>query len=90
MTKHQRLTVIDKTLKVSGTPLPDFCAMHSSLWKDLDPKSQISIEPTIERAIKRAKQLSAQKDGSQVLVTGSLHLVGGAVNLLRPCTLSQS
>lgn len=89
-TYDEREDESNKTLKVSGTPLPDFCAMHSSLWKDLDPKSQISIEPTIERAIKRAKQLSAQKDGSQILVTGSLHLVGGAVNLLRPCTLSQS
>ncbi|OQE07845.1 hypothetical protein PENVUL_c012G03401 [Penicillium vulpinum] len=77
-------TRIDKTLKSPETPFPDLCTQYSILWKDLHPYATISIEPTIEGAIKAAKQLSVDQGGMQTLVTGSLHMVGGALKLLRP------
>ncbi|KAJ5938434.1 Mur ligase C-terminal [Penicillium verhagenii] len=77
-------TRIDKTLKVPEIPFPDFCTIYSSLWVELEPKAAVSTEPNIEGAIRFAKQLGAQRDGMEVLVTGSLHLVGGALTFLRP------
>ncbi|KAK1148183.1 hypothetical protein N8T08_010828 [Aspergillus melleus] len=75
---------IDKTLKVPETPFPDLCGIYSSLWKAFDPQATVSTDPSIEGAIKQAKTIAAEEDGVHVLVTGSLHLVGGALNLLRP------
>ncbi|KAJ5899211.1 folylpolyglutamate synthase [Penicillium taxi] len=77
-------TRIDKTLKVPETPFPDMCAIYSSLWKKIHPNTEVSIEPTIEGAISLAEGLSIKHGGMQTFVTGSLHLVGGALNLLRP------
>lgn len=74
----------DKTLKVPQTPFPDFCTIYSSLWKTMHPSATVSIESTIEGAIRLAEQISVQQGGMQVFVTGSLHLVGGALNILRP------
>ncbi|PLB54113.1 folylpolyglutamate synthase [Aspergillus steynii IBT 23096] len=77
-------TRIDKTLKAPETPFPDLCAIYSSLWKAFDPQAMVSTDPTIEGAIKQARKIAAREGDMQVLVTGSLHLVGGALNLLRP------
>ncbi|KAJ5950463.1 Mur ligase C-terminal [Penicillium vulpinum] len=77
-------TRIDKTLKVPQTPFPDFCAIYSSLWQEFDPIAAVSTKPTIEAAIRSAKRLGAQRGGMEVFVTGSLHLVGGALHFLRP------
>lgn len=74
----------DKTLKVPETPFPDLCAIYASLWRELDPQATVTREPTIESAIKLAKRLSGERGGTEVFVTGSLHMVGGALNLLRP------
>jgi folylpolyglutamate synthase len=75
---------LDKTLKVPETPFPDLCTVYSSLWKKMHPDAAISTEPTIQGAIRLAEQISVQKGGMHVFVTGSLHLVGGALSLLRP------
>ncbi|KAJ5757555.1 uncharacterized protein N7511_006249 [Penicillium nucicola] len=77
-------TRIDKTLKVPETPFPDLCSTYSSLWKVFDSEAVLSTEPTIEGALNQAKQISTQEGGAQIFVAGSLHLVGGALNLLRP------
>lgn len=73
----------DKTLKVPETPFPDLCTIYSSLWKKMHPDTEISTEPTIQGAIRLAEQISNQKGGIQAFFTGSLHLVGGALSLLR-------
>ncbi|KAJ5407315.1 folylpolyglutamate synthase [Penicillium sp. CMV-2018d] len=73
-----------KTIKEPETPFPDLCATYVSLWKDFDNQAVVASEPTIEAALNLAKRISAQEGGMQVFVTGSLHLVGGALNLLRP------
>ncbi|KAJ5594687.1 folylpolyglutamate synthase, partial [Penicillium hispanicum] len=77
-------TRIDKTLKAPETPFSDLCPIYSSLWKETHPHAAVSIEPTIEGAIKLAERISEQQGGMHALVTGSLHLVGGALSLLRP------
>lgn len=74
----------DKTLKVPETPFPDLCGIYSSLWKEIHSDATVSTEPTIEGAIRLAERISVQQGGMQAFVTGSLHLVGGALNLLRP------
>lgn len=74
----------DKTLKVPETPFPDLCTIYSSLWKEIHPHATVSTEPTIEGAIRLAERISIEQGGMQAFVTGSLHLVGGALSLLRP------
>lgn len=76
--------ITDKTLKTPETPYPDLCAIYTSLWKEMDAKATVSVEPSIEGAINLAERISSDKGGAHVFVTGSLHLVGGALNLLRP------
>ncbi|KAJ5875289.1 uncharacterized protein N7473_012636 [Penicillium subrubescens] len=75
---------IDKTLKVPETPFPDLCTTYSSLWKEIHPHATVSTEPTIEGAIRLAERISIEQGGMHAFVTGSLHLVGGALSFLRP------
>jgi len=65
-------------------------------WSALDPSAKIQLIPTIEEAINAVRLLGGEltKDGGveegkeggkekiQVLITGSLHLVGGALGIL--------
>ncbi|KAK4166619.1 tetrahydrofolylpolyglutamate synthase [Cladorrhinum sp. PSN259] len=54
-------------------------------WAALDPSAKISVIPSIEEAINTARSI-ADSEGSgrkvQALITGSLHLVGGALGIL--------
>ncbi|KAE8330327.1 folylpolyglutamate synthase [Aspergillus sergii] len=77
-------TTIHKTLNGPDTAFPDLCSIYSVLWKELDPQAIVSTELTIEAAIRRTNQINVEKGGVQVLLTGSLHLVGRALNFLRP------
>ena len=59
-------------------------------WASLDPTADIQVLPTIEDAINSARDMGKQlgqeeKNGSvkvDAFVTGSLHLVGGALGIL--------
>ncbi|KAI1430827.1 tetrahydrofolylpolyglutamate synthase [Xylaria sp. CBS 124048] len=54
-------------------------------WATLDPRAKIAVVPTIEEAINHMRDLgSSASEGQtiQVLITGSLHLVGGALSIL--------
>ncbi len=52
-------------------------------WKSLDPDANILLIPSIEAAIKTARSLAgADAPKLQALITGSLHLVGGALGIL--------
>ncbi|KAI8954946.1 tetrahydrofolylpolyglutamate synthase [Xylaria longipes] len=54
-------------------------------WAALDPKAKIAVVPTIEDAINHVRGLGASvTEGQtlQALITGSLHLVGGALAIL--------
>lgn len=59
-------------------------------WAQLDPKADISVVPSIEETINQARALTESPEGGdkqqqetvQVFITGSLHLVGGALGIL--------
>ena len=54
-------------------------------WAALDPEAKVLAVPTIEESIEYARHLSeGLKEGEKVqaFVTGSLHLVGGALGIL--------
>ncbi|CAM1504511.1 Fc.00g021020.m01.CDS01 [Cosmosporella sp. VM-42] len=54
-------------------------------WSALDPEAKVMVVPTIEESIDYARHLSdGLKDGEKVqaFITGSLHLVGGALGIL--------
>jgi folylpolyglutamate synthase len=52
-------------------------------WKDIDVDSTISIYYSIEEAVEHARSISNNGEELQVLVTGSLHLVGGFLKVLK-------
>jgi folylpolyglutamate synthase len=54
-------------------------------WAELDAKAKITVVPTIEDAINHVRSLEAVADEGQTVqafITGSLHLVGGALSIL--------
>jgi folylpolyglutamate synthase len=51
-------------------------------WKELDPAANVLLIPTIEEAINTARALTKEGPKVQALITGSLHLVGGALGIL--------
>ncbi|KAI0410157.1 tetrahydrofolylpolyglutamate synthase [Xylaria palmicola] len=54
-------------------------------WATLDPKARITVVPTIEDAINHVRGLGAsvgEGQAVQAFITGSLHLVGGALAIL--------
>ena len=54
-------------------------------WAALDSQADVRVLPTIEQAIEYARGVSSgllEGQSVQVLVTGSLHLVGGALAIL--------
>ncbi|KAI1762314.1 FolC bifunctional protein [Hypoxylon sp. FL1150] len=55
-------------------------------WSALDPQAKVVVLPTIEDAINHVRALGKtevrQGETIQALITGSLHLVGGALSIL--------
>lgn len=54
-------------------------------WSSLDPAADVHVIHSIEEAIGTARDLSGTLDDGQkvqALITGSLHLVGGALGIL--------
>ncbi|KAI4865306.1 FolC bifunctional protein [Hypoxylon rubiginosum] len=55
-------------------------------WSALDPQAKVVVLPTIEDAINHVRELGKTSVGEgetvQALITGSLHLVGGALSIL--------
>jgi folylpolyglutamate synthase len=58
--------------------------LYTSVWKELDPQAITTTAPTIEGAVRLAREIGDREDGIQILVTGSLYMVGGTLSLLRP------
>lgn len=50
-------------------------------WDEIDPSATVHIFPTIEEAVSKARDFG-RTHKTDVLVTGSLHLVGGVVEVL--------
>lgn len=54
-------------------------------WKEIDPKTDVQVVKTIEEAVGLVRKLAEQKRGGDditALVTGSLHLVGGFLEVI--------
>ncbi|CAI6335985.1 unnamed protein product [Periconia digitata] len=67
----------------------------ASTWSDVDGTANVSVVKTIEEAITAARGVASEWSGKHpdesaimVLVTGSLHLVGGAIEVLETVTKS--
>ena len=58
--------------------------LYAEFWKKFDPEAAVSCERTIEGALHQARQIGELNNGMQTLITGSLHLVSGALYLLEP------
>ncbi|KAI2471317.1 FolC bifunctional protein [Annulohypoxylon bovei var. microspora] len=55
-------------------------------WSSLDPSAKVAVVPTIEEAINHIRDLSKTSlnkgETAQAFITGSLHLVGGALGII--------
>ena len=80
--EHELIPSADRNLKNRFSP--EVQERYAKVWKNIDHKATVSRERTIEGALHRAKEIGDQNDGMQTLVTGSLHLVSGALYLLEP------
>ena len=81
-TENELIFSPDRNLKNRFSP--EVQEHYAKVWNNIDHKATVSRERTIEGALHRAKEIGDQNDGMQTLVTGSLHLVSGALYLLEP------
>ncbi|KAF2218941.1 putative tetrahydrofolylpolyglutamate synthase [Elsinoe ampelina] len=55
-------------------------------WREVDPTCEVEVLKTVEEAVERAREVAKaakEEEGeTKVLVTGSLHLVGGVIEVL--------
>lgn len=49
------------------------------IWKRFHQNSRILYEPNIQKALDSARKIGTEAGGMQTLITGSQHLVGGAL-----------
>jgi folylpolyglutamate synthase len=52
-------------------------------WSEFEPDTEIEVYSSIEEAIGNAREISKESERLLVLVTGSLHLVGGFLKVLQ-------
>lgn len=81
--KHANMVCMaDLTAVVGEVSLEPQKRMQEA-WKKLHPESKTSIVSSIEEAIEEAER----QGSSQILVCGSLHLVGGVMSHLKEAGL---
>lgn len=59
--------------------------LFAEKWTALDPSAIVKVTPSIEEALDTVKALAATKgegENVQAFITGSLHLIGGALGAL--------
>ena len=78
------ISYIDLCIKPTEDLSPERESEYTQAWRSVDPHMEISIEPTIEGALNRARKIGDGGCGCQTLITGSLYLVGGALSILQP------
>lgn len=54
----------------------------AGVWHELDPDAEVAALPSIEDAIEYIRHIKGGAEEISVLVTGSFHLVGGALSVL--------
>lgn len=52
-------------------------------WSKFEPDTEIEVYSSVEEAVENAREISEESDRLLVLVTGSLHLVGGFLKVLQ-------
>lgn len=67
---------------MTNSLMPDVLERDSKAWHILEPTTIISVAQTIKDALCLAKSVADQKNGVQALITGSTHLVSGAISIL--------
>ncbi|EFX06379.1 tetrahydrofolylpolyglutamate synthase [Grosmannia clavigera kw1407] len=51
-------------------------------WKTLDPDTDVAVAPTVEDAVDRVRAIGGGQVDTRTLITGSFHLIGGALTVL--------
>ncbi|KAL9119551.1 MAG: hypothetical protein Q9187_003896 [Circinaria calcarea] len=87
-TEHRLILTSDKNLQNRFSL--EVQERYAEIWRTIDPDAEISLERTIEGALNLARRIGDRGNGMQTLVTGSLHLVSGALSLLEPNTSDSS
>ena len=64
--------------QVATTTLPSL-DVYERVWKELHPNTEVRFESQLGEAMKLAKGAGEAGEGMDVLVTGSLQLVAGAL-----------
>lgn len=76
---------VDKTIRYPDRLLSKQAQEdYVQTYRSIDPATAISVQPTIEQALREAKEIGDRTGGMETLITGSLYLVGGALRLLEP------
>jgi hypothetical protein len=87
--KYKRKLILSADRNLKSRFLPEVQERYAEAWEKFDPTATISRERTIEGALHRAREIGDQSNGIQALITGSLHLVSGALCLLESDHLIQ-
>ena len=78
------LLLSDNLAKPPEAPFENLPTIYAEFWKNASPQASTATAETIEEALEMAKTIGKSNGGMETLVTGSLSLVGGALNLLQP------
>ncbi|PVH86704.1 putative tetrahydrofolylpolyglutamate synthase [Cadophora sp. DSE1049] len=73
---------INSQSKILETPSQDQ-QVYATIWRRAQPDTSIAFEPTIQGALELARKIGKDHGSVQTLITGSQHLVGGALSLLQ-------
>lgn len=77
---HCTNVVLDRNLKARSKI--EMLSEYARAWRTYEPGTEIYCEETIEAALKRARAIGQSSSFAHVLITGSLHLVSGALSIL--------
>jgi folylpolyglutamate synthase len=72
--------VLDRNLKARSSV--EKLHVYARAWRAYKPSSTVYVEGTIEGALERARIIGRNSKLTHVLITGSLHLVSGALRIL--------
>ncbi|KAJ9492021.1 hypothetical protein VN97_g1183 [Penicillium thymicola] len=78
--RQERQTRIDRNLKARSSV--EKLQVYAHAWRAYKSRSTVHCEGTIEGALERARILGGISQLAHVLITGSLHLVSGALGIL--------
>ncbi|QSS66628.1 hypothetical protein I7I51_02817 [Histoplasma capsulatum] len=72
----------DGRARIGNRFSPELQKSYADFWEEFDRTATVSCERTIEEALHQARKIGDENNGMQALLTGSLHLISGALSLL--------